>query len=61
METAGHLRARHISAPVCFHRSGRYRGGLRHPGRRPDDVWIEDDTGVKILDAAQIAEYCPPG
>jgi hypothetical protein len=28
--------------------------------KQPDDVWIENDTGVKIVDAAQIADYCPP-
>jgi hypothetical protein len=60
METAGPLRARDISAPVCFPRSGCCRGRLRHPGKATGDVWIEDEAGVKILHAAQIADYCPP-
>ena len=28
--------------------------------KRPDDVWIEDEAGVKIIDVMQIAEYTIP-
>ena len=28
--------------------------------RRPADIWIEDQAGVKVVAAAQIAECCHP-
>ena len=58
-------RPRGISEPIIF--PGRFDSvtqaileGCEILAKGHDDVWIEDQAGVKVVDAAQIAEYCPP-
>jgi hypothetical protein len=57
---------RGISEPVTFPRrfasvtAAIIEAACAILGKQPDDVWIENEAGVKILDAAQIAEYCHP-